>query len=148
MPVDFSHHEFDPMLMIEPPPASIMPGTTAWMAKNMCRKLVAKRSSQYSGVTSSQPWRSSRAALLTSTVGAPMRSAIRAKAARSWSMSRRSQGSKASSPSVPATSASAVFSSKSTKPTRAPCAAKAFTISAPMPEAPPVTRTDLPFRLG
>jgi len=31
--------------MIEPPPAAIMPGATAWIAKNMCRRLVAMRSS-------------------------------------------------------------------------------------------------------
>ena len=36
----------------------------------------------------------------------------------------------------------------STKATRAPCAAKARTISAPMPEAPPVMKTTRPARLG
>ncbi|GIR50992.1 MAG: hypothetical protein CM15mP60_0530 [Alphaproteobacteria bacterium] len=57
--------------MIEPPPAAIMPGATAWIAKNIWRMLVACRSSQYSGVTSCHLWRSSRAALLASTVAGP-----------------------------------------------------------------------------
>jgi hypothetical protein len=38
--------------------------------------------------------------------------------------------------------------SKSTKPTRELCPAKARTISAPMPDAPPVTNTLVSFRLG
>jgi hypothetical protein len=34
------------------------------------------------------------------------------------------------------------------KPVREPWAAKARTISSPMPEAPPVMKTVAPFRLG
>ena len=53
--------------MIEPPPAAAISGATACAAKNWCRRFTAKRSSQYSGVTRSIVWRSSWAALLTST---------------------------------------------------------------------------------
>ena len=52
---------------MEPPPAAAIAGATAWAAKNWWRRLTAKRSSQYSGVTLSIAWRSSWAALLTST---------------------------------------------------------------------------------
>ena len=63
---------------IEPPPAFLMPGTTDWMAKYWWRRLTAMRSSQNSGVTSSSLWRSSRAALLTSTVMVPSSAAVSA----------------------------------------------------------------------
>ena len=33
--------EIEPKLTIEPPPAAIMPGATAWMAKNWCFRLTA-----------------------------------------------------------------------------------------------------------
>jgi hypothetical protein len=36
----------------------------------------------------------------------------------------------------------------STKPTRAPCSAKARTVASLIPEAPPVTITDFPCKLG
>jgi hypothetical protein len=52
---------------------------------------------------------------------------------------------------LPASSAASAFPSSSRmsrKATRAALAAKARTISAPMPEAPPVTRTTRPARLG
>ena len=47
-----------------------------------------------------------------------------------------------------AANAALAASLRSRKPTRAPCAAKALTISAPMPWAPPETMTVLSFRLG
>ena len=81
----------DPKSMIEPPPAARIIGATAWMAKNWWRRLVAIRSSQNSGVTSSHLWRWSFAALLTNTVIGPSRRAASAIAARKAAMSRRSQ---------------------------------------------------------
>ena len=71
MPPGFSMKLTELKLMMEPPPAAIMSSFTACAQKNWWRRLVAIRSSQYSGVTSSIAWRSSRAALLTSTVNAP-----------------------------------------------------------------------------
>ena len=57
--------------MIEPPPARFMPGATACAVKKCGRRLTAWLLSQNSGVTSSTAWRSSSAALLTSTVMSP-----------------------------------------------------------------------------
>src|SRR5476651_1043349 len=52
--------------------------------------------------------------------------------------------------SAPVFLASAVdaASSMSTKPTFDPCAAKCWTMAAPIPEPPPETKTDLSLRLG
>lgn len=61
----------EPILTMAPPPALAMPFQTAWAQKNWWRKLIAIRSSQYSGVTESIEWRSSWAALLINTVIAP-----------------------------------------------------------------------------
>ena len=73
-----------------PPPAAFMSGSTAWAAKNWWRRFTATRLSQYSGVTSSVRWRSSWAALFTSTVIGPMTSRTVAIAARRAAMSVRS----------------------------------------------------------
>ena len=45
-------HDTEPRLMMDPPPARIMPGATACAAKKWCRKLTARLSSQYPCVTS------------------------------------------------------------------------------------------------
>src|SRR5689334_17556721 len=85
-------HETDPMLMIDPPPAFFMPGTTHCAAKNWCRRFTARRWSQYAGVTSSNRWRSSFAALFTSTDTGPDCFSISAKFARNESTLVRSHG--------------------------------------------------------
>ena len=133
-------------MMIEPWPAACIIGATAWAQKNWWRRLVCMRSSQYSGSTVRQSWRSSRAALFTSTVTGPSCSATAATATRSAAMSRRSQ-CRNSAP-VRAAICCPPKSSKSRKATRDPCAANCATISAPMPLAPPVTSTTRSFRLG
>ena len=46
--------EIEPKLTIEPPPAAIMPGATAWMAKKWCLRLTASRASKLSGVSPCQ----------------------------------------------------------------------------------------------
>ena len=145
-------HDTEPMLTIEPPPAAFIIGWTAWAAKNWCRRLVAKRSSQYSGVTVSHGWRSSRAALLTSTVIGPCASAASATARRSAAISRRSQARNSGRPcpaaSISATSASLASRARSRNATREPCSQKRRTIWAPMPEPPPVTSTERPSGWG
>jgi len=85
-------HEVEPKLMMEPPPAAVMSGATACAAKKWWRRFTAKRSSQYSGVTRSIVWRSSCAALLTSTRIGPSRALASAMADWSAGMSRRSHG--------------------------------------------------------
>jgi hypothetical protein len=63
--------ETEPRLMIEPPPAFFMPAVTNCEPKKMCRRFTASRCSQYTGVTSSNLCRSSFAALFTSTDTGP-----------------------------------------------------------------------------
>ena len=63
----------EPKLTIAPPPASIMPGATAWMAKKAWRRLTATRASNSCGVTVRQSWRVSLAALLSSASVGPWR---------------------------------------------------------------------------
>ena len=67
MPPSPMRQEIEPKLTIAPSPAAIMPGATAWMAKNWCFRLTASRLSQLSEVSPCQSWRVSFAALLTST---------------------------------------------------------------------------------
>src|SRR6185369_2181140 len=145
-------HEVEPKLTMEPPPAAAIPGATAWAAKNWCRRFTAKRSSQYSGVTASMAWRSSWAALLTSTRTAPQRASTCATAARRAAISRRSHGMKSGAgiPRPPRRAASASEASRrmSTKATRARCAHRCSTMEAPMPLPPPVTKTTRSSRLG
>jgi hypothetical protein len=43
-----SRHEFELRLTIAPPPAAIIPGATAWIAKNMWRRMYAIRSTRSS----------------------------------------------------------------------------------------------------
>ena len=142
----------EPKLTMEPPPAAFIIGATAWMAKNWWRKLVAIRSSQNAGVTSCQAWRWSLAALFTSTVTGPSFRATAAIAACSAAMSVRSQCWKNGS-GWPASRndwhrAKAASSAMSTNATWAPWWAKAETSAAPMPDAPPVTNTTRPRKLG
>ena len=85
---------------------------------------------------------------LTKTDAGPIRFFNAPNALRRLSISRRSQYSNATSLPISATNSALTSRLKSTKPTRAPWAAKALTISAPMPEPPPDTITDLPFRSG
>jgi hypothetical protein len=142
----------EPKLMIEPPPAAFIIGCTAWAAKNWCLRFTAMRSSQYSGVTVSNLWRSSWAALLTSTVIGPCRSAAWRMARRSASISRRShsmnKGSRSPAAATSVTSAALGSTAMSTNATLAPCAAKWRTSAAPMPLPPPVMNTERSCRLG
>ena len=143
--------EAEPKLMMEPPPATFMSSSTACEAKNWCFRFTPMRSSQYSGVTSSVTWRSSRAALLTRMVMGPSADLILSMARRSASMSRTSQSSKcdlAPAPAMLAITSAAAVSSMSMKPTWVFCLAKASTMEAPMPLAPPVTSATLPASEG
>ena len=109
------------------------------------------RSSKYSDVTSSSLWRSSWAALLTSTVIGPNVLRTEATAFFSAAMSVRSQCSKWTFwrlRLMRATSAFDSFSLMSMKATFDPWAAKCSTMDSPMPDPPPVTRTVRPLRLG
>src|SRR5262245_5702322 len=145
-------HETEPKLMIEPPPASAIAGTTAWAAKNWWRKFTANRSSQYSGVTLSMEWRSSWAALLTRTRAGPWSARASSTAARSAAMSRRSQamnvGAGTPRPRIRSTSAREASRWISTNATRARCSHRCSTMDAPMPLPPPVTNTARSSRLG
>jgi len=142
----------EPMLITEPPPRRRMPGTTDWIAKKAGRWLIAMRSSQYSSVTCSRLWRSSLATLLTSAWKSPSAAAASAIAACSAATSRTSQtrhhGAAAPPAATWSASARLAASATSTNATRAPCAAKAETMPAPMPEPPPVTKTARSRRLG
>jgi len=139
-------------LMIEPPRLRRMPSITACAAKAWWRRFTSISCCQSSVVRLSSAWRSSLAALFTSTSMSPKAAATRAIAACSAATSLTSQCSKCgrgrpwrsrSSHSVREDS-----SAMSTKPTRAPWRAKCPTRLAPMPLPPPLTKTTRSRRLG
>src|SRR5262245_28872876 len=152
MPPSAVFQLIDPKLMIEPPPRRFICGATDWMAKNIGRRLIAMRSSQYSGVTLLQSWRMSLAALLTSTPTSPRsrptRSIVAWKAGISVMSQRVKCGATPYCARMVSHNARLDASSMSTKATRAPWSTKPSTMAASMPEPPPVTNTVLPRKLG
>ena len=139
------------MLTIAPLPRRFMSGTTACAAKKAGRRLTATVASNCATSIVAKSCRRSSATLLTSTPMSPKAVRVASTAARSSSMfvtSPRVNRGGVRASARRAASACAPATSMSTKPTLAPCAAKARTMSAPMPVAPPVMNTGTSCRLG
>ncbi|MNP18327.1 hypothetical protein D3C76_1108070 [compost metagenome] len=87
----FFIQQMEPRQMIEPPSCWRMSGITAWVAKTWWRRFTARLRSKVVSSMSLRAWRMSLAALLTSTVIAPIRSRAVSIAVRSAGRSVRSQ---------------------------------------------------------
>ena len=133
--------------MIAPPPSSCMCGRTACAAKNWGLRFTSSALSQYSTVTSSILCRSSLAALLTRMPIGPSTSRdlgdrgpqrldvgdVALEEQRAGFLGER---------------VARVILDVDEGDLAPRSAAKARTMSAPMPDAPPVTKTTRPARLG
>ncbi len=97
--------EIDDVHTIDPPPASSMPGSTAWVMTNMERTLTSMRKSYSSWVVSRNGFTTSVPAWLNSSVGTPSASVPCATAARTWSGWETSARARYADPPAASTSA-------------------------------------------
>ena len=128
------------MLMIAPPPRSVIGPRTSCVASMTARRFRSSVCSHFAGSAAGKHGSSMPPALLTSTPTRPAVSmAVRTPAPVPTS-------AQTNDPPIRAAVAGPVFSSRSAMTTCMPSAASRSAIPAPIPSAPPVTRAICPLR--
>src|SRR5215204_749938 len=131
---------------IAPPPRFFMCGITAWVPLNGPRRLTAMMRSQSATGIAAIVCRVIVPAELTSTSMLPALIAISLARRAKASPSATSSACPLAPPPISAATRCAASPSRSITATRAPAAAKARALVAPIPLPPPVTRTVFPVK--